>query len=208
MTAYHRLSAALRHWFFAGLAILVPIILTTKALHWLFAFLDGLAQPLANALFGRPIAGLGFILTIATVLVTGLLFSLGPLKRLLAGTEELLDFVPLVGAVYGTTKKVLSGFGPQSEAGFKRFVLARLPGRTTPGFLTGTFTLKRADGTVQVLCTVYVPTNHLYVGDVVVLPASDVLETDLSLEDGIGLIVSGGASVPAVVLERRGETPS
>ena len=80
-------------------------------------------------------------------------------------------------------------------------MIARLPGRTTPGFLTGTFDLVRADGTKQSLCTVYIPTNHLYVGDVVILPAEDVLETDLSIEDGISVILSAGASVPAKVGE-------
>jgi uncharacterized membrane protein len=202
MSVGTQVSTVLRHRFFAGLAILVPIILTGKALFWLFAFLDGLAQPLARVLFGRPVAGLGFLLTLAVVLATGVLFSAGPLKTLLAGVEDLLDFVPLVGSVYGTTKKVLAGFASQSP-GFKRFVLARLPGRTTPGFLTGSFTLKMNDGTEHAVCTVYVPTNHLYVGDIVVLPATDVLDTDLSLEDGIGVILSGGASVPAVVSERR-----
>ena len=46
------------------------------------------------------------------------------------------------------------------------------------------------------------PTNHLYVGDVVVLPVSDVIETDLSVEDGMSLMLSAGASVPRVVSER------
>ena len=111
--------------------------------------------------------------------------------------------MPVVGLLYGTTKKVLSGIGgPGSENAFKRFVLARLPGRTTPGFLTGTFTLKRKDGAEHEVCTVYVPTNHLYVGDVVVLPASDVIEIDLSVEDGVSLMLSAGASVPRVVSER------
>ena len=49
----------------------------------------------------------------------------------------------------------------------------------------------------------YVPTNHLYVGDIVVLPATDVLDTDLTLEDGIGVILSGGASMPSTVRERQ-----
>jgi uncharacterized membrane protein len=197
-----RLSSIVRRQFFAGLAILVPIILTTKALWWLFVFLDGLAQPLASALFGHSIRGLGFVLTLLAVLLTGLLFSFGPLARLLHALEDGLDFVPVVGTVYGTTKKVLSGFAP-NKGSFQRFVLARLPGRTTPGFLTGRFALARTDGTEQQLCTVYVPTNHLYVGDVVVLPSTDVIETDLSLEDGIGLVLSGGASVAARIAERR-----
>jgi uncharacterized membrane protein len=196
-------TSLLRRRFLAGLAVLVPIILTVKALHWLFTFLDGLAQPLAKAIAGRPISGLGFALTLAVVLMTGMVFSLGPFKRLLEGFGELLDFVPIVGTVYGTTKKVLAGFGSESQQGFQRFVFARLAGRTTPGFLTGQFMLSRADGTEESMCTVYVPTNHLYVGDVVVLPAADILETDLSLEDGIGLVLSGGASVPPKIRERR-----
>ena len=76
------------------------------------------------------------------VLLAGFLFSFGPLKKLLDGAEQVLDAVPMVGLVYGTTKKVLAGIGgPGSENAFQRFVLARLPGRTTPGFLTGSFTL-------------------------------------------------------------------
>ena len=57
------------------------------------------------------------------------------------------------------------------------------------------------------LCTVYIPTNHLYVGDVVVLPTEDVLETDLSVEDGISLILSAGAAVPERIGEVLHEEP-
>ena len=112
-----------------------------------------------------------------------------------------------MGVVYGTIKKVFEGFGSlRSSDAFKRFVLARLRGRTTPGFLTGTFTLTRADGTEEPLCMVYIPTNHLYVGDVVVLPADDVIETDLSIEDGISLILSAGAAVPPAIGEQAAGT--
>jgi uncharacterized membrane protein len=182
--------------------ILVPILITVKALSWLFATIEGLARPLAVELFGREIPGLGVALTVGVVFVAGLLFSVGPLRRLLEGVEGLVDELPVVGTVYGTTKKVLSGFGAGGGPGaFQRFVLARLPGRTTPGFLTGRFTLRRQDGTRQELCLVYVPTNHLYVGDVVVVPPADVVETDLSVEDGIGLLLSAGASAPDTVGE-------
>jgi uncharacterized membrane protein len=201
--ARHRLSRLLRNKFVAGLIILIPIVITVKALLWLFTYVDGLAQPLALKMVGRPIPGLGFLITVAIVFLAGFLFSTGPLRRVLEGLEKMLDDVPLVGTVYGTTKKVLSGFGdPDSQNAFQRFVFAQLPGRTTPGFLTGTFTLTRRDGSTFTLCTVYVPTNHLYVGDVVVLPAEDVIETDLSIEDGVSIILSAGASVPDNVAER------
>jgi uncharacterized membrane protein len=198
------LPPILRSKFVAGLLILVPIVITVKGLWWLFTYVDGLAEPVAIAVLGRPIPGVGFVTTIAVVFLTGVLFSSGPLRRLLDGLEDVLDIVPVVGAVYGTTKKVMTGFGGSgSEEAFKRFVFARLPGRTTPGFLTGTFTLRRADGSRQSLCTVYGPTNHLYVGDVVVVPAEDVIETDMTLEDGVSLILSAGASVPTSLSERR-----
>ena len=196
------LSRALRNTFIAGLVILIPIVLTAKGLWWLFAYVDGLASPLAVRMVGRPIPGIGFVTTVAIVFLAGLLFSRGPLRRVLEGFEELLDAVPFVGTVYGTTKKVLSGFGkPDAQSVFQRFVLARLQGRTTPGFVTGTFTLKRGDQ-VESFCTVFIPTNHLYVGDVVILPVADVIETDLSIEDGVSLVLSAGASVPGTVTEK------
>lgn len=199
----HRISRILRNKFVAGLIVLVPIVITVQALRWLFAFVDGLAQPLAEAVLGRPIPGIGFLTTVAIVFLTGFLFSEGPLRKLLEFLEGMLDDVPLVGTVYGTTKKVLAGFGnADAQSAFQRFVFARLPGRTTPGFLTGGFQLTRRDGETARMCTVYVPTNHLYVGDVVVLPVEDVIETDLSIEDGVSLILSAGASVPAKIGER------
>ncbi len=198
-----RFSRTIRNLFLGGLVVVVPIVLTVNALVWLFHLVDGLAQPLAQAVLGRALPGIGFVTTIAVVLLAGFLFSFGPLKRLLDSAEQLLEAVPVVGLVYGTTKKVLSGIGgPGSEHAFKRFVLARLPGRTTPGFLTGTFLLQLKDGREHAVCTVYVPTNHLYVGDVVVLPVEDVVETDLSVEDGVSLMLSAGSSVPRVVRER------
>ena len=198
----HRFSRVMRNKFVAGLIVLIPIVLTVKALWWLFGAIDELARPFGTWLFGRPVAGVGFVITIAVVFLAGLLFSSGPLKKMLDALDGLLDDVPLVGTVYGTTKKVLTGFGAENESAFQRFVLAQLPGRTTPGFLTGTFELQRRDGSRHELCTVYIPTNHLYVGDVVVLPAEDVIETDLSVEDGISLLLSAGASVPDRVGER------
>jgi len=203
-TAYRaRISRRVRTLFLGGLVVTVPIVLTVKSLVWLFRFVDGLAQPLGVLVVGREVAGIGFVMTVGTVLLAGLLTSFVPLKKLLDALERLVEAVPVVGLVYGTTKKVLSGIGgPGSEHAFKRFVLARLPGRTTPGFLTGSFTLRFKDGSDRAVCTVYVPTNHLYVGDVVVLPVEDVIETDLSVEEGISLMLSAGASVPSVVSER------
>src|ERR1044071_7793567 len=116
MTAHRSLSRTIRNKFIAGLVIVIPIVLTVKALWWLFTYIDSLAAPLALRILGRPVPGIGFVITIAVVLLAGILFSSGPLKQILHWTEELVDSIPVVGSLYGTTKKVLSGFGkPRSE---------------------------------------------------------------------------------------------
>jgi uncharacterized membrane protein len=198
----------IRNKFLSGLIILVPIAITGQALYWLFVKIDDLARTPAMALIGHDFPGSGFAMSVIVVLVTGLLFSAGPLKWLLDSFEDVIEHVPLIGVVYGTIKKVFQGFGSATKReAFKRFVLARLRGRTTPGFLTGSFVLRHADGRTESLCTIYVPTNHLYVGDIVVLPAEDVIETDLSIEDGISVILSAGASIPASVGAVRSDAP-
>lgn len=196
MATHRSLFRLIRNKFVAGLITLVPMVITAQALWWLFTFVDDRSAPLAVALVGEKIPGLGFATTVIVVLVTGILFSVGPLRWLLDGLEDVIEHVPMVGAVYGTIKKVFEGFDPRTREAFKRFVLARLRGRTTPGFLTGSFTLTGTDGMKKRLCTVYVPTNHLYVGDVVILPAEDVIETNLSIEEGISVILSCGAAIP------------
>ncbi len=203
MSSHHRVLRLLRNKFIAGLLILIPIVITAKVLWWLFTYVDGHARPVLRTLAGREIPGVGFAVTVAVVLVTGLLFSSGPLRRLLDGLVEVLESVPVFGTVYGTIRKVLSGFGsPQSRQAFQRFVLVRRGGTLSPGFLTGSFALERKDRTTETYQTVYVPTNHLYLGNIVVLPAEDVIPTDLAVEDGVSLVLSAGSSIPARVRER------
>ena len=83
MSSEPRVLRVLRNRFFAGLMILIPIVITTKVLWWLFAYVDQHARPLLQALFGRDIPGAGFAITVAIVLATGILFSVRPLSRLL-----------------------------------------------------------------------------------------------------------------------------
>jgi uncharacterized membrane protein len=199
MSTHRRLARIARNKFVAGLLILVPIVLTVKGLWWLFDYVDGLADPLAAWLLGRHLAGVGFVTTLAVIFVTGVLFSAGPLSRLLRGLEQLVDMVPVVGTVYGTTKQVLAGFGDGAGGAFERFVLVHIRDRTVPGFLTKRFDLVGADGTRAPRCVVYVPTNHLYLGDLIVVAPEDIQDTSLSVEEGMGMVLSAGASTPDLI---------
>jgi uncharacterized membrane protein len=200
--ARKRITFGVKNVFIAGLLVLIPIVITVKALWWLFVYVDEISQPIAVQVAGRPVFGIGLLITVAVVFLFGLLFSKGPMRRLLDQVEDALDDVPLVGTVYGTTKKVLSGFQPGEQGAFQRFVFVRLPGRMMPGFITRQFTIGGSGGTDQRWFAVYVPTNHLYVGDVLIVAPEDVVQTELTVEDGVSLILSTGAAVPERLTRR------
>lgn len=194
----------LRNRFIAGLVILIPIVITAKVLWSLFSYVDSHAVPLTRALVGRAIPGAGFVLTLALVLVTGILFASGPLRSVLNGLVGILESVPIVGPVYGTLRKVLSGFGsPEARKAFQRFVLVPWAGALGPGFLTGSVDLLGENGKAVTHRIVYLPTNHLYIGNVLVVPEDDVILTDISVEDGISCVLSAGSSMPAEIRRHR-----
>src|SRR5205809_341004 len=98
------LTVRLRNKFVTGLVILIPIVITVNVLWWLFTFVDGFAQPIFVRMVDRAIPGIGFIITIAIVFLAGVLFSAGPLQKMLHGLEGLVYTVLVLGAVYGTIK--------------------------------------------------------------------------------------------------------
>jgi uncharacterized membrane protein len=94
-------------------------------------------------------------------------------------------------------KQLLNAFAPDNQYGFKQVVLVEEPGAGfVLGFLTREFVLDRGRG-AEPLVAVYVPTNHLYLGDVRVYPASLVSYPELSVEEGITLFLTGGMSLGA-----------
>src|SRR5258705_7114740 len=110
MTAHRSLSRTIRNKFIAGLVIVIPIVLTVKALWWLFTYVDSLAAPLALQMLGRPIPGIGFVITVAVVMLAGGLFSSGAPPRLLHGLRGLVPSIPAGGSGLGPTQKGPCGF--------------------------------------------------------------------------------------------------
>ena len=109
--------------------------------------------------------------------------------------EYYLLKIPVFRTVYAPVKQLLNAFAPDNQSGFKRVVLVEEPGAGfLLGFLTREFVLDRGRGP-EALIAVYVPTNHLYLGDVRVFPAGAVTYPDLTVEDGISLFLTGGMSL-------------
>ncbi len=194
----------LRRSFLTGLIVTVPLLFTVAVLVWTFQFVDGVATPFSTRFLGRDVPGLGVLITSAAILLVGAVASNVIGRRVLQQAEGWLLHVPLFKTVYAPVKQLVAAFSPDNEAGFKKVVIAEDDRRgLVLGFLTREFTVDRGTGP-EAMVAVYVPTNHLYLGDVVVVPRERVSFPDLSVEDGIRVFLTGGMALPTRLRTRTG----
>ena len=191
----------LRRRFITGFFVMVPLMISLLALTWVFGVIDGITEPLYMRLLGRPVPGLGILTTLAIVLAVGVIATNVLGKRLVQRLEGYLLRVPVFRTIYAPVKQLVLAFSPDNEYGFKRVVMIRNPARGyILGFLTKEFTAESA-GRTEALIAVFVPTNHLYLGDIVICAREDAFFPDLSVEEGIRVFLTGGMTLPARLTE-------
>lgn len=197
----------LRRSFIAGFFVTVPLIISVAALVWIFQVVDAVTEPLSVRVLGRAVPGLGLLLTAAIILLVGVLATNVIGKRVLQRTEYYLLQVPVFKTIYAPVKQLVAAFSPDNDAGFKKVVIVEDPKRgMILGFLTKEFTLDRGRGP-EPLVAVYVPTNHLYLGDVIVYPREQASFPELTVEEGIRIFLTGGMALPSTLRsERSGPT--
>lgn len=194
----------LRRSFIAGFFVTVPLFITVAAFVWLFRIVDGLTSPLYQDLLGRHIPGLGILTTAVGVLLAGALATNVIGKRVLQRGESYLLKVPIFRTIYAPVKQLVVAFSPDNEFGFKRVVLLEDKQGYALGFLTKEFTVDRGTGP-EPLVAVYVPTNHLYLGDIVICERDKATFPDITVEEGIRIFLTGGMAMPSRVRGWRGD---
>jgi uncharacterized membrane protein len=188
-----------RRSFLTGFFVSVPLVVSIAALLWMFRVVDGLTSGWYDRWLGPHPPGLGFVTTVAIVLAIGALATNVLGRRVLGRGEQLLMQVPVFRTVYAPVKQLIVAFSPDNEFGFKRVVLVEdAGGRFVLGFLTREFTVDRGQGP-EALLAVYVPTNHLYLGDVLVCRTAQVSFPDLTVEQGIRVFLTGGMGLPSKI---------
>jgi uncharacterized membrane protein len=186
----------LRRSFITGFFVAVPLIISVAALVWIFQVVDGVTGPISVRVLGRAVPGLGVLITVGIILLTGTIANNVFGKRVLQRAEYYLLQVPVFKTIYAPVRQLVAAFSPDNEAGFKKVVIVEDPKRgLVLGFLTKEFTLDRGRGPEPVVA-VYVPTNHLYLGDVCVYPRDTASYPNLSVEEGIRIFLTGGMALP------------
>src|SRR6266851_1104859 len=186
----------LRRSFVAGFFVTVPLFISVAALIWIFDVVDGATTPIYDQLLRRQVPGLGTLTTVAVIVLVGAFARNVIGRRILQRAEMWLLKVPVFRTIYAPVKQLITAFSPDNAAGFKRVVLIEDPRRGYAlGFLTREFTVDRGRGP-EPLLAVYVPTNNLYLGDIVICERERAAFPDLSVEEGIRILLTAGMALP------------
>jgi uncharacterized membrane protein len=193
-----RAEQHLRTRLIAGVLVVVPIGLTVWILNLLFEFLDDLLPDIVETLTPwnwDPPAGVGIGITIALVYVVGLVAANFLGRRLVTLMNNFLDHVPIVKTVYTAIRQVVEAFSGKGKVKFNRVVMLDWPrpGVKSLGFVTGQVVYKGN----QRLISVYLPTTpNPTAGFLALVPEEELIDTDMTVEEGIKMLISGGIISP------------
>ncbi len=201
------IGAIFKRKFLTGFFVLIPAIITILVMRWFFRFVDGLLEPFYFELLGYHTPGLGFVSAIIIVFLVGIVSTNIFGKRIIEFLERIFMNLPVLKGLYTAVKHLVDAFSPENKsASFKKFVIIEYPrpGTFAFGFLTKECTVKKSNsGKESCLRAVYVPTNNLYLGEIVLVNEGDVFYTDITIEDGIKIILSGGIAAPNMIGEAK-----
>jgi uncharacterized membrane protein len=159
--------------------MLFPIVVTSWLTWWFIEFFDNFFSPLYAAFFGFHVFGLGFVTSMGFIFATGVFASSWLGSLVVAVGELIIRKLPLVKHIYSAAKQVSAAVNPDNDTArsFRECVIIRHPrkGEFAFAFITGTTTLELPEGDKELYC-VYVPTNHVYVGDIFLMEAKDVIK--------------------------------
>jgi uncharacterized membrane protein len=197
-------AKALRNYLIAGLLVWIPIMVTV----WVVRFLSGiLDQSLVllpppwrpEALVGHYIPGLGIVLSLLLLLVTGIVLRNLMGRQILAGMESLIRRVPIIGAVYGGAKTFSETVLTNKGTSFKQVLMVEFPrrGAWSIGFLTAENMAEAQARMGADMIAVFVPTTpNPTTGFIVVVPRSEVMFLDMSVDDAFKMILTLGVVTP------------
>ncbi len=204
-----------KRYFITGLLIWVPLVITAWVLSMIISAMDQSLLLLPEAvhpinLLGFDIPGAGTVLTLLVILITGLLAANFIGQKLVGWWEQLLARIPVVNSLYNAVKQVSDTILSPNGNAFRKALLVQYPrqGSWTIAFLTGKPGGDVANHLDGNYVSVYVPTTpNPTSGFFLMMPAEDVVELKMSVDEALKYIVSMGVVPPTPKHgRRRGKT--
>lgn len=194
----------MKRYLVTGLLVLVPLVITLWVLNTVIGTLDQTLLLLPEQwqpenVFGRKIPGLGVLLTLLIILLTGLVATNIFGQQLIALWEAMLTRVPFVKSIYSSVKQVSDTLFSGNGHAFRKALLVQFPreGCWTIAFLTGVPGEDVTQHLQAEYLSIYVPTTPNPTGGYfLMVPKSDVIELDMSVDQALKYIISMGTVAP------------
>jgi uncharacterized membrane protein len=194
------LLAEVRTTFVRGAAVIIPVVLTIWFFQALLGAVDGILSPVLEQWFGRPMPGLGFLGMVLLVFLIGLLSRNLIGRVFFSWFENLVRSIPFVRAVYGAIKDLVGALTLGSKGkSFREVVLIQYPrpGLYTIGFVTNEMMYVASAKSHTGFLNVYIPNPPNPTSGVLILvPEREAVRLDLTIEQGLKLVLSGGIVTP------------
>ncbi|MBI5021250.1 MAG: DUF502 domain-containing protein [Ignavibacteriales bacterium] len=178
-----------------GLVVIVPLVITFMVLNILFTAVDGIASPVFDKIFERHIPGIGFITMIVLILIVGGLSRNLIARTIFRSMEKLISTVPLARTIYTAMKDIINALQPGKKGrSFKEVVMIEYPrsGLHTIGFVTNEISVHEHQSQDE-LISVYIPNPpNPTSGFLVLVPRKNVRVVDMTIEEGLKFVLSGG----------------
>ncbi|MCX7918867.1 MAG: DUF502 domain-containing protein [bacterium] len=188
----------LRNYFLTGLLVIIPLVVTIYVVWSAFNIIDGWLRDFVK-INDKPIPGLGIIVLIIIILFVGLIAQNYFGRRLIKISDSLMARIPLINKIYLATQQVITAILTRKKKLFQQVVAIEYPrkGIYSIGFVTNVHTgeLEAHVGEPMVyvfICTVPNPTT----GFVIAVPKREVIPLDMTVEEGLKLVISAGVVIP------------
>lgn len=186
----------------AGILVMLPIAITALILKFFFDLLDPILQGPIDLIWDRDIPGLGLVALIILIYLTGVIaaFVLG--RKVIDLAHRVMEVIPLVKGIYSTTRAAVGMLSKADNHRYSGVVLIEFP---RPGIRSiGLITARMTDVEGSEMLAIYVPTTPIpSSGFLVIAPAAEVTLTDISVDEAMRIVISGGV-LSAPLLNRMG----
>lgn len=196
-------SKAVRSYLITGLVVWLPVLATFVVIRFLIDLLDQTIALLPagiqpDKLIGMHLPGLGVLLSLLILLLTGMAVTNLVGQKLMQWSESLLERIPLVRTIYNGTKQLITAVFSTESKSFKKVLLVEWPrkGIWTIAFHTGTAGQK-LNKTDQEMISIFLPTTPNPIGGfVMILPKSETIELDMTIDEALKYVISLGVVQP------------
>jgi uncharacterized membrane protein len=193
----------IKNYLISGIVVVVPLAITIIVLKGLFLYLDEFARPYIEPWLGFWPVGMGLLITVVLILLIGILTNNIVVRRFVGFGEKILLKIPVAKLIYSAVKQLLETFSATDKQYFQRVVAVEYPGKDiwSIGFVNGDIKLP-GDDEKKINILILTSINPAS-GFFIMAPEHKTIPLNLSVEDGMKWVISGGIIKPEVLLRKQ-----